>query len=117
MEVGILSFPKLFSENVFFGRGYYFIESFPLATLVQVGLIGSSLIFSFLYWVFRKIRTHFHHFNSLDLCVLILFYSLMLNGLFEEQAPFGPGAKSFLFWFPFGFVLYKRSLFKFKLTL
>jgi hypothetical protein len=108
----IYSFPTLFYDNLFFGRGYYFLESFPLATIVQVGIIGSTIIFSLLLWVFRSIKTKFYFHNPLDLSIIILFYSYMLNSLFEEQAPFGPGAKSFLFWLSFGFVLYKRNFFK-----
>lgn len=103
------SFPRLFNENIFFGRGYYFIESFPLATLLQVGILGSLIIFSFLYWTFRTIREKFIYTNNFDLSLIILFYSFLFNSLFEEQAPFGPGAKSFLFWLPFGFVLFKRA--------
>jgi len=104
----ISSFPVLIQNNLFFGRGYYFIESFPLSTIVQVGIIGSTIIFSLLFWVVGSVNTRFTASNPLDLSIIILFYSLMLNSLFEEQTPFGPGTKSFLFWLSFGFVLCKR---------
>lgn len=105
----IQKFPTLFKENIFFGRGSYFIESFPLATIIQVGITGSAILFSFIFWVFKIINSQFEITNKLNLSVIILFYVLLLNSLFEEQAPFGPGAKCFLFWLPFGFVLYKRN--------
>jgi O-antigen ligase len=101
-------FPQLFLENMFFGRGYYYMESFPLAIVIQYGIIGAFIILSFLLWVFSFIRVRLYYSNNLDLCVMILFYCYLLNSLFEEQAPFGPGVKSFLFWLAFGFVMYKR---------
>ncbi|MCZ2085284.1 MAG: O-antigen ligase family protein [Flavobacteriales bacterium] len=103
------SAPALIDENLFFGRGRYFIESFPLAALVEVGLCGSLIIFSFLFWVIKKIRTKFSVKRKIDFSLIILFCVYVMNSFFEEQAPFGPGAKSFLFWLPFGFVLYKRT--------
>jgi hypothetical protein len=104
-------FPDLFEEAFFFGRGYYYLESFPLSTIIQVGVIGSTILFSFVFWVFKVIKSKFTYNYKFDLSLTILFYAYLFNSLVEEQAPFGPGAKCFLFWLPFGFVLFKRTHF------
>lgn len=104
----VQDFPNLIDKNLFLGRGYFYIESFPLATLVQVGILGSLILFSFIIWVIKSILFRFKLINKIDLCISLIGISLLINSVFEEQAPFGPGAKCFLFWLPFGFVFYKR---------
>ena len=43
--------------------------------------------------------------NKLKHLVFLLSIMLIVNGLFEELAPFGPGVKCFSLWFYFGFYI------------
>lgn len=102
-----LSFPSLFYDNIIFGRGLYFSESFPLSVLLQLGLLGGSIVFLYTLspmFFFKKYMTIK---NPLEICFLLLIITYYLNGLFEEQAPLGPGVKNFFLWVLFGFFISK----------
>ncbi len=98
------AFPKLFAEHPFIGRGRYKIESFPLSVLAQYGMfVGGAIIIYALYpaiFAFFNRRTGIHHYILLALCLIYL-----LNGIFEELSPFGPGVKCYFIWFMFGILL------------
>lgn len=106
----LFAFPNLFAEYPFFGRGRYFIESFPLASLVQYGLIGSIIHFSFIGWFVWFSKKNLSVKNKLDICAILLLLIYFFNGLFEEQAPLGPGAKCFLYWLIVGALVRYRLL-------
>lgn len=108
----LYEFPKLFSENIWFGRGYYFSESFPLSVLLEFGIIGGALIFTFLFFPIHFFKKHLSSLYPLHLVFLLLLVTYYFNGLFEEQAPLGPGSKNFLLWLIFGYLLRERQRFK-----
>ncbi|MFD0798205.1 hypothetical protein ACFQZJ_12095 [Maribacter chungangensis] len=100
----LYEFPELFSENIWFGRGYYFIDSFPLSILLGFGAIGSLFIFIFLLLPILFLRKRLRFYNPLHLVFLLLVVTYYFNGLFEEQSPFGPGSKNFLLWLILGYL-------------
>jgi hypothetical protein len=108
----LYEFPKLFSENIWFGKGYYFSESFPLSVLLEFGIIGGVLIFSFLIFPVFFFKKHLSSLYPLHLVFLLLLTTYYFNGLFEEQAPLGPGSKNFLLWLIFGYLLRERQRLK-----
>lgn len=101
-------FPELFSENILFGHGELFIESFPLSVLIDFGLLGGIAIFLFVYAPIRFFKRNLSTRNSLHLAFLLLIITFYFNGIFEQQAPLGPGSKNFMLWVIFGFLLQKQ---------
>lgn len=92
---------QLFQDNCFFGIGEMYLENMPLAMLVQFGIFGAIIVFTLLYVIYRKlISCNF----TISECktAFLLFVAFLINSLFEAQAPFGPGAKSFLMWMTVG---------------
>ncbi len=102
-------FPELFAEHPFIGRGAYYIESFPLVALLNFGfIIGSAIICYAMYpaaFAFRNRHVSKHHYILL---VLSLIY--LLNGVFEELSPFGPGVKCYFIWFMLGILMSNKNI-------
>lgn len=101
---------KSLQTNFLLGRGNsaLFIESFPLNQLMKFGILGSIPIFFFL-----KLAAKFTWLTRNDNSPLILsftciFCSYYFNGIFEGEAPFGPGTKCFMLWFLLGFLIVKK---------
>lgn len=101
-------FPDIFIENVWFGRGRFFSESFLLSILINYGVIGSTVIIIFILQPILFYRKYLKAINPLNLTFLLLLLTFYFNGLFEEQAPFGPGSKNFMLWLIFGYLLQKH---------
>lgn len=100
-------FVKLFKSSPLIGNGKVRIESFPLSVLAGFGVVaGSILIFFAITSLITSIKRMLKKESSPLLTTLFLFSLISLsNGLFEEQAPFGPGAKCFMLWLVYGFFL------------
>lgn len=95
-------FPDEFMEAPLFGHGKMERESLILVALLEYGAIGGSIIFllaaSPMIWGWRYLdRKH-----ELFLLLMFLAFSYLLNGVFEQLAPFGPGVKCYFLWFLFG---------------
>lgn len=98
-------FQKLFPGNEVIGIGGYYLESFPLTALLSFGWLGSMWIFVFaLSPIFSAIKGLYckHKDKIFTLILLAISISLIVNGIAEEQPPFGPGIKCFAMWFLFG---------------
>ena len=100
-----LNFPSQFIEHVWFGHGYLFSESFPLSVLLDNGIIGSFTIFLFVLIPIIFYKKKLTASNPLHLSFLLLIVTFYFNGLFEQQAPLGPGSKNFMLWLLFGYLL------------
>lgn len=92
-------------DNCMYGIGNVYFDSFPIAIMVQYGIIGFSMVFCFLFKVFRFINKLPRTSNSLYLTTFLLMISLLINALFEAYPPFGPGLKCMIFWICYGFCL------------
>lgn len=106
----IIFFLKEFPRNIITGRGYYFIESFPLSILIQYGILGSLPLFIIallpVTWSILNLKKNYSY-NFILLNVSICY---LINGLFESQAPFGPGIKNYFMWLFFGILLGKNHI-------
>ena len=102
---------KAFEDSMFFGIGNKYFDCFPFIIMVQYGIVGAIIVFTFIYKIFRFIQFKLNRTNLLYLITFFLFWIFMINCLFEAQPPFGPGVKCFLLWMMFGFSLaqYKQS--------
>ena len=92
----------MFTERIWFGRGNLYMDCMPLVMLVQYGVVGASVVFAFLFFIGKKVNAFLNN-NNLFLVTFLLFYSFILNSLFEAQPPFGPGIKCFMLWMMIGF--------------
>lgn len=96
-------------DNCLYGIGNVYFDSFPIAIVVQYGLIGASILFLYL----KKIICHINNLNKIDnpifLTSFLLLISLLTNSLFEAYPPFGPGTKCMVFWMCYGFCFAEES--------
>lgn len=104
-------FPQIFSEHPIIGRGSYKFESLPLSVLTQYGIfIGGTIILLAVYpalFAFKRKKINKHY---QILLVTSLVY--LLNGVFEELSPFGPGVKCYFIWFLLGILIRNETHFK-----
>lgn len=103
-----------FKNVILCGTGGTYIEAFPLAALMSYGIVAGSILILYtflpLFYIFnkRKVITN----RKLMYLVLALNIVLVINGLFEEITPLGPGVKCFALWLLFGCCvgsLYKKG--------
>lgn len=91
------------------GTGGTYIECNILATLLSYGLLGGIPVIIYSFYpalcVLKKNKNKNKTNNKLKHLVFLLSIMLIVNGLFEELAPFGPGVKCFSLWFYFGFYI------------
>lgn len=87
---------ELFESSPLIGVGNNYIDNNVLMWLSQHGLIGFFLIVSILFCLISRIR--FCHNRDFKIILLIVFAMLLINGLMESYAPFGPGTKVFCCW-------------------
>lgn len=95
-----------------FGIGQKYFDCFPIIITAQYGIVGASVVFSFILYIFHYTIFKINQNNTIHLAAFLLFISFMINSLFEAQTPFGPGIKCFLLWLMFGISLaeYKRQV-------
>jgi hypothetical protein len=86
------------------GNGDYYVDCMPINFMVQYGIVGSLITFVFILYVFFKLKKYAPSHPIIE-ATFALYLSFLVNGLFEAQAPFGPGIKSFVLWMFFGFAL------------
>lgn len=98
-----------FINKPFLGHGRMKRESLILTSLLEFGLLGGGAILLIacwpLYWAiryFRKKNSDYLIFSSITIVYLI-------NGIFEQLAPFGPGVKCYFLWFLLGIYISRVS--------
>lgn len=105
-----------FRNNIWFGNGGEYLESFPLAIYMSYGLIGGSLLLLIaltpLYYLKKKLMNR--NDNEFRITVLIIFIIFIINSIFEELTPFGPGVKCYILWLLLGIFLSKSNLKKIR---
>ena len=91
--------------NFLTGLGNFYLDCFPVAILGQYGLIGAAPVYvivamtGVVAWRYSRERT------PVTAVALMLYIALMINSIFEAQAPFGPGVKCFALWMFMGFAM------------
>lgn len=98
-----------FLKSPFWGNGNKYFDCMPLIMLYQYGLFGAGIVFFFLIYLFLVLKKH-HSKCSLNNLSYLLLCVFLINSLFEAQAPFGPGIKSFLLWMTVGFSTLNSSV-------
>lgn len=91
-------------NNLLFGIGNSYVDCMPICMILQYGLLGASMVFTFLFLLGRHI-VRLPRTSILNLNTYLLFFSYILNSLFEAYPPFGPGIKCFILWMSIGFSL------------
>ena len=89
---------SFFKGNEIIGVGNMYMDCFPLAILLQYGIVGFVIMSAFLITIYRKIIRKFNQSDPLQLAGFLLFLIAMTNSLFEAYPPFGPGVKCMLVW-------------------
>lgn len=88
---------EIFSENMFFGVGQYYVDCSYLCVLAELGLLGFILVeiiwFSRVFFNFKMQNSRTRDF----LFCATVFY--LVESALEGYPPFGPGVSSFMFWF------------------
>lgn len=104
------SFWSDFQGGILFGHGRMKRESLILTSLLEFGIVGGGLILLLatwpLYWAMRyykKDSKYYLIFSSIAIAYLV-------NGIFEQLAPFGPGVKCFFLWFFMGVLIQNKNL-------
>lgn len=104
-----VEFPALFEQHPFWGIGRCKRESLILTSLLEFGIIGGVPILLMailpLNFVFKAFSVMKNDPVFITFIVVVLVY--LLNGVFEQLAPFGPGAKCFFMWFLYGILATK----------
>lgn len=93
---------EMIPQYFLWGYGEFYLDCMPIAFLIQYGIFGASIIFFYLFRVGRNVMS-FDRGKQLHQITFLLFWSMIINALFEAQAPFGPGMKCFIFWMFLGF--------------
>ena len=102
-----LIFLANFPNAPFFGSGSTYIESLPLAALLSFGVVSALPLLIFAAVPLRT-ATLFKNGPVPKSYVLFLkaaSIAFLINCLFEERAPFGPGITYFFLWFTSGFFI------------
>ncbi|MGU8221425.1 O-antigen ligase family protein [Clostridium perfringens] len=100
-------FLYLFKKNWIIGNGGIYLESFPLASLCSYGIIAGGVLITFslipviIIFKYRKIKQY----KTLNNIILLISIVMLINSLFEELAPFGPGVKCYMLWLITGLYL------------
>ncbi len=91
------------------GQGRCKRESLILTSLLEFGIIGGlpillialqPMLFSMKWYKFLKSDINF-------IILFTISINYCLNGIFEQLAPFGPGAKCYFLWFMYGIITAK----------
>ena len=105
-----LNFPDMIREKILFGDGATELEAFPLTALIQYGIpMGVILIFFAAYPVGFSIRRLNQHNDNASFLLLLVSLAYFADSIFEQLAPFGPGARCFFLWILFGIVISRKN--------
>ena len=95
-------------DNWLFGMGATKRESLILTALLVFGVVGGVpvLLMSVypLIWGLRRLKGDEEYMTFTSIAMVY-----WVNSFFEQQAPFGPGAKCYLLWLMFGILSVQRK--------
>jgi len=87
-----------FKDSLLIGRGNDWVESFPLNTLLNYGILGAIPLF--ILWLFplKLLKKQNNDNIKLRNSLILIYVVYMTNSIFEALAPFGPGVKCYMLW-------------------
>ncbi len=91
--------------NLWFGSGFNYLDCFPIAIVCQYGIIGSLVVFAFLFKIGKYVNIKVKRDGKINTILFLLFWIYFINSLFEAYAPFGTGVKCMPLWMILGFSL------------
>lgn len=105
-------FERYFGQYWLVGTGGTYLESMPLAVLMSYGVLGGIplLLYSLfpLYVGMKNVKKR-QDYRIFCYTIISLGLVMWINGIFEEQSPFGPGVKCYFLWLVTGvFLGYKK---------
>jgi hypothetical protein len=96
---------KFFFENfhsvIILGAGRYKFEAFLISVLYQYGIIVGTFFIAFSLYpivIYNKTKKGESYNKNVYVCFILLIIAFLINGLFEELTPFGPGVKCMPLW-------------------
>ena len=106
---------EIVSDNYIFGIGYKYLDCMPISILLQYGGIGLIIVATFLLILAVKVL-NLNRNTSINMASFLIFWSFIINSLFEAYPPFGPGVKCFPLWMLLGFAFAKKKIDTSKLS-
>lgn len=106
----ILQAIKLIDENWLIGVGHKYVDCMPISIFLQFGIFGLLMVMTFILYLSYKV-VKLSKSNIINLTVFLIYWSFILNSLFEAYPPFGPGVKCFPLWMLLGFSFSDKSNF------
>ena len=103
-------FFKTFYDYIILGYGQYKMESFPLSVLYQYGLVLGLFFIGLAFYpliVCKKYKKNKNYNKKAYLCCVMIFIAYIIDAIFEELAPFGPGVKCMALWLIVGILTLK----------
>lgn len=96
------NFPLEFSNSPIFGHGVMKRESLILTSLLEYGILGGIpiLVFALSPLLFVMPKLDLRQIEVQAFLLVVVAY--LINGIFEQLAPFGPGVKCYALWFMMG---------------
>lgn len=88
-----------------FGHGRMKRESLILTSLLEFGFIGGGIVLCLAMWPLIWALRDLGKFDDKYLMVSSIALVYVINGLFEQLAPFGPGVKCYYLWFVIGILV------------
>ena len=104
-------FKTEFYDYLFMGTGGTYLESMPLAVLMSYGLIGgiTVLLFEIKPLCYAIKEKKYKKYQLYTVLVISISLTMLINSIFEEQAPFGPGVKCYFLWLICGLYIGKKK--------
>lgn len=101
------AFFQKFPNYLFWGTGGTYIESMPLSVLLSYGIIGGIpvLLYSLMPLYIGIKYVKYPEYRVYSTIITALGLMMWINGIFEEQSPFGPGVKCYFLWLITGIFL------------
>ena len=93
------------SVHLFEGIGSKYLDCFPIAVIMQFGLLPGLILCVIAACPFIFAIKHIHDFKynySMVLVLLTVSSTYLVNGLFEALTPLGPGVKCYFLWLLYG---------------
>ncbi|WP_283680862.1 O-antigen ligase family protein [Parablautia sp. Marseille-Q6255] len=99
------SFMDDFLSAPIFGHGRMKRESIILTSLLEFGIIGGGIILYMAVWPIIWAVRYVGKSDDKYLMISSIALVYIVNGIFEQLAPFGPGVKCYYLWFVIGILV------------